>query len=203
MMLLLKGPVGAGKTPFAIQFVREGLNSGEYAVYISFNESQRDFIRYAKTLGLDIERFIKEGRLRYIDFFSERPASINDVSIALDKELSSISATHGRVVLDSLTSLGFVSALDVMPPWVLQVRARLKERNILGLLILGIGVHPPSLDLAMQNVCEGTLEMKLEELPDGQLRRLFRIYSVRGVPHVTKWFEFKIDQSGLNFQPEI
>lgn len=199
MMLLLKGPDGVGKTPFAIQFVREGLDSNEYAVYISFDTSQNDFIRYARTLGLEAEHFISEGRLRYLDFFSKRPVSINDVSIALDKELSGVPAMHARVVVDSLTSLGFVSAVDVIPPWVLQVNARLKERDILGLLILVLGVHPPSFELAVQTLCEGILEMRLEELPDGQLRRLFRIYGMKGVPFITKWSEFQIGKSGLQF----
>ncbi len=143
-----------------------------------------------------------EGRLHCLDFFSNEPSSITDVSIAIEEELSKITATHVRVIMDSLTTLGLTCGVDKIPPWILHCRPRLKQRAILCLYILSVGICPPSLDLAVQNVCEGMLEMRLEEQPDSQLRRMFRTYSIGGVSHSTEWYEFKISASGVEFLPK-
>lgn len=201
--LLLVGPSGVGKTTFGLQFATEGLMLGERAVYISLDNTFYDLISNAKKLGFEVDRFITADDLRFLDFFTSKPENINAVSIAYHRVVGDFIPKPTRIVLDSLSTLGMFTSIDRLPPWVLEQRARLKQLNVLMLLVLDTGIHPPSLSLALQNITDGTLEMKLEEMPNGELKRFFRIYSIRGMPHSTRWIPFEIATGGIKYSTNI
>jgi len=56
------------------------------------------------------------------------------------------------------------------------------------------------LKLALQNVLDGTLELRFEEKNDGSMERYFRIFHLRGVNHSTQWHRFTIAANkGIQF----
>lgn len=96
------GPAGAGKTTFATQFIRRGLESGTHGIYISLDENEEQIIREAEEMGWDqIHKFLKERKLVFID------ASGKKFSDFIKKELADfVDSWEGakcRVVIDPLT----------------------------------------------------------------------------------------------------
>jgi len=197
--LLLSGAGGSGKTTYGLQFVNEGFRAGEKAVIVTFDTPESEIHATAKGLGYDFEMYTKE--LRVLDFFSTRPSNLTDISIALHKALSEFSGeTTTRIVIDSLSTLAILRNHDALPPWVLQQRARLRHIPAVTLFCYDPGAHPPMLKLALQNVLDGTLELRFEEKNDGRLERYFRIFHLRGVNHSTQWHRFTIaDKKGIQF----
>jgi circadian clock protein KaiC len=189
--LLLSGAGGSGKTTYGLQFLNEGLLAGEKGVIVTFDMPEKEVFETAQRLGYDFMRRIDN--LKVLDYFSTRPTNLSDVSIALHKAIEEFpKASNTRIFLDSLSTLALVRSHDTLPPWVLQQRARLRKASTLTLFSYDPGVHPSMLKLALQNVLDGTLELRLEEKSDGSLERYFRIFHLRGMSHSTQWHRFEI-----------
>jgi KaiC/GvpD/RAD55 family RecA-like ATPase len=197
--LLLSGSGGSGKTTYGLQFLNEGLQAGEKAIFVTLDMSEKEVFEVGRGLGYDFANHASD--LKVLDFFSTRPASLNDISIPLHKIISELSGANDmRIVIDSLSTLALLRSHDVLPPWVLQQRARFKKASTVAVLSYDPGAHPPMLKLALQNVLDGTLELRLEEKSDGSLERYFRTFHLRGVSHSTQWHGFKIvAHKGIQF----
>ncbi len=189
--LLLTGADGSGKTTYGLQFLNEGLLEGEKGVMVTFDMPEKEVFETAQRLGYDFTTHTDA--LKVLDYFSTRPANLNDVSIGLHEAIEEFSrASNTRVFVDSLSTLALLQSPDSLPPWVLQQRARLRRGATLSLFSYDPGVQSSMLKVAIQNVLDGTLELRLEEKSDGSLERYFRIFHLRGVSHSTQWHKFEI-----------
>lgn len=196
---LLIGPTGSGKTSYALQFISEGLKTGENGIVLSTDIPEKEIVESANALGHD---FIQhKADLKILDYLSNRPNNLSEVSIALHKvvqEFCEKAAT--RIVVDSLSTLAMVLGSDRMAPWVLQQRTRLRKLASLTVFTYDPSIHPPMLKLALQNVLDGTIELQLTESTDGSFKRQFRIFNLRGLSHSTRWREFEIvSHEGVRF----
>ncbi len=196
-MVLLLGRPGAGKSVFAEQFMRDGLKFGQNGIYIA-TDTPADSIRKRAITTLT------GPEVHVMDLFQEKPRLINDVSIAVHQTISKFVNSPVRVVFDSLSTLGMMFKPDVLPPWVLDQRARFvrNNANVLALMIYDTGIHPPTVLRSLQVLADVVLEMKLDE-SGAEPTHLFRIFSTRGVPHSAKWYPFTIDDTGLRFGPPL
>ncbi|MET1124123.1 MAG: RAD55 family ATPase [Archaeoglobaceae archaeon] len=92
------GTVGCGKTIFSIQFLLEGLESGQHGVYASFDLEKDELVRIAKSLGWDLEKYIENGLLRVGKFYVEDSFVGSDL-------VKFVSGRDIRIVVDSFTPL--------------------------------------------------------------------------------------------------
>lgn len=67
---LVAGEPGCGKTIFTLQFLLEGARNGEKGVFITVDEKPQHLIEDAKSLGLDLEKPLKEGLIQILDVTS-------------------------------------------------------------------------------------------------------------------------------------
>ncbi|MFX0208450.1 MAG: RAD55 family ATPase [Candidatus Hodarchaeota archaeon] len=99
------GSPGTGKTTVALNFILEGLESGDHALYLTFEESPKKLLSEAALMGLEgLESYYDEGSLIFhhatgeevVSFLTETlPHSIDDLKKAMK--------VHSRVVVDPLT----------------------------------------------------------------------------------------------------
>ena len=64
---LISGNTGVGKTIFCLQFIYAGLKAGDSAVYLTIDEKPADIIDDAKSLGWDLDKYIKNKKLYFMD----------------------------------------------------------------------------------------------------------------------------------------
>jgi circadian clock protein KaiC len=100
---LLTGGPGTGKTILAARFVYNALNSGETAVYATFEESTDFFKRNLARLGTDFASLESEGRIKIIDLEILRGKGLESNIAYLLEIVSKAKATI--LVIDSLTAL--------------------------------------------------------------------------------------------------
>jgi circadian clock protein KaiC len=68
--MLVSGPSGSGKTILASQFIAAGGVSGENGVIAVFEEHPAEYLRRAKSLGIDLESMLEAETLRVIYILS-------------------------------------------------------------------------------------------------------------------------------------
>lgn len=106
--VLVSGQAGTGKSSLAAHFVEAACQRGERALYMASEQSSHEIIRNMRSIGVDLEPWVKRGLLR---FYTSRPGSfglekhlvtIHDVTTAFDPKV---------VVIDPITN--FISALHL------------------------------------------------------------------------------------------
>ena len=66
--VLIAGYSGSGKTILCSQFVYDGFTKDENGLYISFSESKAQFYANIRTLGMDFDKFERQGKFTFLDF---------------------------------------------------------------------------------------------------------------------------------------
>lgn len=96
------GSSGAGKTTFATQFIRRGLEEGQEGIFVSLDENREQIIREAVEMGWsEVLDYLDDELLVFID------ASGREFSNFIKKELpafvSDWSGSKARIAIDPLT----------------------------------------------------------------------------------------------------
>jgi len=99
---VIVGTAGAGKTTFATQFIRRGIDEGVDGIFVSLDENRDQIINEAIEMGwTDIHRSLRDNSLVFID------ASGKDFSEFVREDLTRFvddwKGTNARVVVDPLT----------------------------------------------------------------------------------------------------
>jgi circadian clock protein KaiC len=63
--ILISGMVGTGKTSLAANLVNSGCQIGKKCLYFAFEEAASQIIRNMKSIGIDLEPWVKKGLLRF------------------------------------------------------------------------------------------------------------------------------------------
>jgi len=63
--VLLSGTAGSGKTSIAAHLVNAACQQGERCLYFPFEESQSQIVRNMQSIGLDLNRWVSRGLLRF------------------------------------------------------------------------------------------------------------------------------------------
>jgi circadian clock protein KaiC len=103
--VLVTGTAGTGKTSLAAHFADATCRRGERCLYFAFEESESQFVRNMRSIGLDLEPWIRQGLLR---FHASRPTMYGlEMHLAtLHKAVKDFAPR--AVIVDPITS--FVSA---------------------------------------------------------------------------------------------
>ena len=116
------GSPGAGKTTFATQFIKRGLEEDQSGIFVSLDENQDQIIKEAVERGwTEINDFIDSGLLLFID------ASGKEFSTFIREELPGFvnewEGANARIAIDPLT------------PVVWAIQERYEQRELLSFLL--------------------------------------------------------------------
>lgn len=206
-VLLLSAAPGTGKTTFGLQFLQEGFKEDQLGIAIVTDFSPDDFTSTASSLGFDWRKRVESGILKIIDcysymlgnevtskFYVKNPQDLSSVFMKLKEAWNG--EKNGRLILDSASTLILVSNDIDAIQFLSSISSRLKRDGFTCLFILEGGVHDAQIVNRLRYLLDGVLDMKTEETKD-ELQRFFRIYSLRGCTHETRWFSFNIGKKGL------
>jgi KaiC/GvpD/RAD55 family RecA-like ATPase len=216
--LFLMGPSGIGKTIFAKQFIYKGLINGEPGIYLSTDESPERIQESMKKLSMNVSTNIDNDTFRIIDCYSwkiggkscskycvNNPDNLATVSMAIDQARRQLKKT--RLVLDSITGLmSFCKHNLTFFSKFLQVivaKTRATESN--ALFLTSPEAHDQVFISYLREIFDGTLEMKMESSEgesEKEIRRLLRLFSLKGAKHKTHWALFEITKNGIVLKNE-
>ena len=100
--VLVTGTAGTGKSSLAANFTRAACARGELCLYFTFEESPSQILRNMRSVGLDLERWVKK---RLLHFNAMRPTSTGlEGHLAVIHRLIS-QLRPSVVVIDPITNL--------------------------------------------------------------------------------------------------
>ena len=209
---LLQGDPGSGKTTFALQFLLEGLRSGEPAFYITLSESRAELEKVVLSHGWSLEG-IPLLELSAIDSLL-RPESQTTVFHPSEVELNKITGLllsevrerrPVRLVFDSLSEFRLLAETPLR--YRRQLLRLKQELTLQGCTVLllddkmdssRVGPDPHVLSIA-----HGVFEMEQLSPEYGKSRRRLRIMKVRGVPFREGYHDYIIGTGGLQVFPRL
>ncbi|MCK4718603.1 MAG: circadian clock protein KaiC [Thermoplasmata archaeon] len=188
------GSAGAGKTTFATQFIRRGLEDGQEAIFISLDENKEQIVKEAVEMGwTEILDYIDQELLVFID------ASGKDFSRFIREELPAFvdqwKEANARIVVDPLT------------PVIWSVQDRYEQRDLLsflfkqtrrvGTVVCTLEVHNPRGDLSGSEVvipmylADGVIHLRHRAAEDTPSRKL-KIAKCRSSRHSELYHPYHI-----------
>jgi circadian clock protein KaiC len=103
-LMVVMGSAGTGKTTFGLQFLDQGIQNGERAVYITLEESEEAIRQAAVEKGWPFDEYVENDRLAVLDFDPiEMANSLRSIGNDLPRLIESFGAD--RLVLDSVSLL--------------------------------------------------------------------------------------------------
>ncbi len=195
--ILISGTAGTAKTTLAAYFAHEQCKRQEKVIYFAFEESPDQLIRNMKSIGLNLEAFIKKGLLL---IHSSRP-SLNGLELhllTLRKLIKEFKPT--TVIIDPISNLISVGSAHEVRSMLVRLIDMLKLNNITALLT--------SLNQQNENLRPDLAEDSVSSLVDtwitvrdlegmGERNRGIYIIKSRGMGHSNKVREFIITNDGI------
>jgi circadian clock protein KaiC len=208
-LYVIEGSPGSGKTTLALQFLLEGVRSGETVLYVTLSETAEELHEVARSHNWSLEGIhllelatVAERIREDADYTVYHPADVELVETTrrIREEVERIHPT--RVALDSVSELKVLS----------QTIARYR-REILGFKQFFVGRRCTVLVLddltsarneqQLQSIAHGVIRMERSTRDYGATRRQLHIVKMRAVPFRDGLHDFVIRSGGLEVFPRL
>src|SRR5471030_1650133 len=193
--ILMSGTSGTGKTSVAAHFVDAACRRGERCLYFAFEESPKQVIRNMRSIGIDLEPWVKKGLLQ---FHAARPTygGIEEVLLVTHKQISSFKPSI--VVVDPITNLLMVSTLNEVRSMLTRLVDFLKTQEITAIFasLTAAGGDLEASEADVSSLMDTWLLLKAVEV-GGERNRALYVLKSRGMEHSNQIREFVLTNDGL------
>jgi KaiC/GvpD/RAD55 family RecA-like ATPase len=214
--VLVLGAPGSGKTTFGLQFLFEGAVNNESGLYLSLDETPERLVETAGTLGLDVQKYVRQGKIQMIDASPLRlaPRSIKVGEQEIKRKEFALAALVSKLA-DSIKSFSVVRVvIDPISTLTLHYE-NVFERRIALLDLMSLMVRNRCTTLLISELEDSSLSRRYqfeEFIADGVIlltkmlsnnsfTRVFSIEKMRGIAHDTQSHPYRIMEGGIEVFP--
>jgi circadian clock protein KaiC len=194
--ILLSGTAGTGKSTIAAHFVNAACARGERALFFAFEESQDQIIRNMRSVGIDLEKYVRQGLLK---FQSARPSNYGlEVHLALmHKTISEYEPSV--VVVDPITNFLSVAGAPETKSMLTRLIDFLKTQQITALFtsLTGSRHEIEDSEVGVSSLMDAWLLVKNVE-SNGERNRGLYVLKARGIAHSNQVREFLLTSHGID-----
>ena len=193
--ILVSGTAGTGKSTIGAHFIEAACRRGERALFFAFEESQEQIIRNMRSIGIDLERFVKKDLLQ---FHNARPSAFGlEIHLALiHRAISDYEPTV--VVIDPITNFLAVGDEIQTKSMLTRLIDFLKIRQITAMFtsLTSAGDQVEDSEVGVSSLMDAWLLVKNIE-SNGERNRGLYILKARGIAHSNQVREFLLTSNGI------
>jgi circadian clock protein KaiC len=193
--ILVSGTAGTGKSTIAAHFVNAACRRGERALFFAFEESQEQIIRNMRSIGVDLEPYVRQGLLK---FKNARPSNFGlEVHLALIHKTVS-EYEPNVVVVDPITNFLAVADTTATKSMLTRLIDFLKTHQITALLtsLTGSTAYAEDSEVGVSSLMDAWILVKNIE-SNGERNRGLYILKARGIAHSNQVREFLLNERGI------
>ncbi len=193
--ILISGTAGTGKTSIAAFFADAACRRGERCLYFAFEESQSQVVRNMRSLGLDLEPWIKADLLR---FHATRPAGFG-----LEMHLATVHKIVNEfapavIIIDPISNFVQAGSVGETQMMLMRLVDFLKTREITALmtnLTSSAGAQEET-EAGISSLIDTWLLIREFER-DSVRERAFYVLKSRGMPHSRRMHSMTMSSRGI------
>ena len=197
--ILISGQAGTGKTSFSATFINAACRRNEKCLFFVFEESESQVLRNMKSIGIDLEPWVKKGLLK---FHAVRPTAYS-LEMHLSMMLRLIDDFKPRVLaIDPISNLYPVGDDIQVRSMLMRLIDYAKSNKITGIFT------NLSNDTAREVYRLEPTEMHVSSLMDswlilksvegnGERNRVLSVIKARGMAHSNQLREFVLSEKGI------
>jgi circadian clock protein KaiC len=194
--ILVSGTAGTGKSSLAVCFAEAACRRGERALYIAFEEAPKQIIRNMRSIGIQLEPWVKNGLLK---FRSGRSTTFGlEMHLAvLQKEISEFKPKV--VVIDPISNLSFAATLYEIKVMLSRLIDFLKMNQVT-VIFTDLTPGGSALEATMSAISTlmDTWILLRDIESQGERNRGIYVLKSRGMSHSNQIREFMITDKGLD-----
>ena len=197
--VMVSGASGTGKSILAAQFIAAGVREGEPGVIAVFEEHPPEYLRRARSLGLDLEEMVRQGRLALI-YIRPLDLSPDETLGAIHEAAARIGAR--RVVIDSVSGFELALAPDFRQDFresLYRLVGALTGTGVTVLMTMEIVQTTSELRLSpylISFLTDDILLLRYVEIA-GQLRKSLTVIKMRNSDHSKELWLYDVTGEGL------
>ena len=193
--VLLSGGPGTGKSTLASSFAASTCQRGERCLYVAFEESPSQILRNMRSVGIHLERYVKEGLLQ---FHAARPTGQGlESHLAMIHDQVNIHKPSA-VILDPVTNLTTVGSTTDVRSMLARLIDFLKARQVtlLATSLTTAGDNEQQSEVGISSLMDTWILVRNLENNGERNRGLFILKS-RGMAHSNQVREFVLSDQGI------
>jgi circadian clock protein KaiC len=193
--VLVTGTAGTGKSSMAANFCSAACARGELCLYFTFEESPSQILRNMRSVGLDLERWVK----KHLLFFN----AMRPTSTGLEGHLAVIHRLISQlrpsvVIIDPITNLVSPSGNYDVKSMLVRLVDYLKVEQITSMFTnLTFAGDPQERNAAAVSSLMDTWIVLRDSKPNGRPRRELYVLKSRGMAHSREVRELIVSERGL------
>lgn len=197
---LLSGTAGTGKTSLSLHMAEAACLRGERVAYFSFEESPRQLIRNARTIGIELQKHVDSGRLV---FHSSRPTTygLELHLVRMHKQIEELKPS--MVILDPISNLSAGGTVDDSTAILIRLMDYLRKKKISAVftnLVGGAEAAFEGTDQGLSSLVDAWVLVRDVESA-GERNRVLYVLKARGMAHSNQLREFLITSKGVRLIP--
>lgn len=193
--VLVSGTAGSGKTSFLTQVVATACERGEACIYFAFEESVKQIIRNVRSVGIDLDKYVKKGLLR---FEAVRP-SLHGLEMHLSRmHRVTEEVKPSLVIMDPMSNLTPVASLAEIKSMLTRLIDFFKMNGITVLFsnLTQGGANEELTDTGISSLVDTWIVLQTIER-EGVRGRLLHIVKSRGMAHSMQVHEYELTSRGI------
>jgi circadian clock protein KaiC len=193
--VLVTGTAGTGKSSMAANFTNAACARGELCLYFTFEESPSQILRNMRSVGLDLERWVKK-RLLYFNAMRPTSTGLEGHLAAIHKLIAKLQPSI--VVIDPITNLISSTGTYDVKSMLVRLVDFLKVQQITSMFTnLTFAGDPQERSAATVSSLMDTWVVLRDSKPNGRARREIYVLKSRGMAHSRETRELIVNKSGL------
>lgn len=197
--ILVSGTAGTGKSSLAATFLSAVCAQGKPALYFAFEESQDQICRNMRSIGLNLDKWVKKELLRFETF---RPTVFGLEAHLANIERITREREPSVVVIDPITNFSTLGSQAEVKNMLMRLIDFLKTRQITSMFtsLTEGGMPVENSSVGVSSLIDTWILVRDIEL-SGERNRGLYILKSRGMAHSNQIREFVISNRGVDLIP--